>query len=417
MELFQELFLTASLALLLSFLVAKLVSMALAGDAWHHESRLKSGRNVGEELTMEELRFGERLTVPGYESERKVHEVIEEAAPGKVDEFKGESIQAEEIVKITHRAELGEELLEGGLKGEPKDKNLQEIVGLAEKLSGEIIEESGTVEKSLESRVDGESSAEKEVVPESEGDSLAVEKRLESIPDGESSTEKEVVPESEEHSVNVEKGVERRMEVESAPEKEVVPESEEIGRVVEREVREKVEEKEVSFDSEEDDWEGIERSELEKAFVAAAKFVLESASGGKEDLLATAGVGSDVQMDLYGLHKIATEGPCRDPQPMALKLSARAKWNAWQRLGQMSPELAMEQYIKLLSDRVPGWIEGKFASDVDEEAGISNTFASDLTTFSHHQPNNIDEREPEHKTEAEGGDWTGGSNFEERAKE
>ncbi|KAB1226525.1 Acyl-CoA-binding domain-containing protein 3 [Morella rubra] len=367
MELFQELFLTASLALLLSFLVAKLVSMALAGDACYHESRLKSGRNVGEGLTtMEELRFGERLTVPGYESERK------------------------------------------------------EIVGLAEKLSGETIEESGTVEKSLESRVNGESS-----------------------------TEKEVVPESEENSVNVEKGVERRMEVESAPEKEVVPESEELSRVVESEVREKVEEKEVSFDIEDDDWEGIESSELEKAFAAAdspevnyrcmftslhlsfltskmtpefdpkikqsaAKFILESAAAKfileirKEGLLATAGVGSDVKMDLYGLHKIATEGPCRDPQPMSLKFSARTKWNAWQRLGQMSPELAMEQYIKLLSDRVPGWIEGKFASDVDEEAGISNTFASDLTTFSHHQPNNIDEREPEHKTEAEGGDWTGG---------
>ncbi|KAB1202562.1 Acyl-CoA-binding domain-containing protein 3 [Morella rubra] len=117
MELFQELFLTASLALLLSFLVAKLVSMALAGDACYHESRLKSGRNVGEGLTtMEELRFGERLTVPGYESERKVREVIEEAAPGKVDEFEGESVQPEEILKITHHAELAEELLEGGLK-------------------------------------------------------------------------------------------------------------------------------------------------------------------------------------------------------------------------------------------------------------------------------------------------------------
>ncbi|KAB1202563.1 Acyl-CoA-binding domain-containing protein 3 [Morella rubra] len=142
------------------------------------------------------------------------------------------------------------------------------------------------------------------------------------------------------------------MEVESAPEKEVVPESEELSRVVESEVREKVEEKEVSFDIEDDDWEGIESSELEKAFAAAdspevnyrsaAKFILESASGRKEGLLATAGVGSDVKMDLYGLHKIATEGPCRDPQPMSLKFSARTKW------------------------------------------------------------------EPEHKTEAEGGDWTGG---------
>ncbi|KAB1202565.1 Acyl-CoA-binding domain-containing protein 3 [Morella rubra] len=294
MELFQELFLTASLALLLSFLVAKLVSMALAGDACYHESRLKSGRNVGEGLTtMEELRFGERLTVPGYESERKVREVIEEASSGR----RSMNLKAESV--STARGDPDFQASRTTLNWQ-KNYWREEIVGLAEKLSGETIEESGTVEKSLESRVNGESS-----------------------------TEKEVVPESEENSVNVEKGVERRMEVESAPEKEVVPESEELSRVVESEVREKVEEKEISY----------AKFILESA---AAKFILESASGGKEGLLATAGVGSDVKMDLYGLHKIATEGPCRDPQPMSLKFSARTKW------------------------------------------------------------------EPEHKTEAEGGDWTGG---------
>uniref|UniRef100_A0A453DH72 ACB domain-containing protein n=2 Tax=Poaceae TaxID=4479 RepID=A0A453DH72_AEGTS len=32
------------------------------------------------------------------------------------------------------------------------------------------------------------------------------------------------------------------------------------------------------------------------------------------------------QLRLYGLYKIATEGPCTAPQPSALKLKARAKW-------------------------------------------------------------------------------------------
>lgn len=70
-----------------------------------------------------------------------------------------------------------------------------------------------------------------------------------------------------------------------------------------------------------DDWEGIERSELENVFATAVKFVEVSESGNKKD-----DALSDVQMELYALHKIATEGPCRDPQPMPLMLSARSKW-------------------------------------------------------------------------------------------
>lgn len=31
--------------------------------------------------------------------------------------------------------------------------------------------------------------------------------------------------------------------------------------------------------------------------------------------------------------------------------------NAWQSLGNMSPDAAMEQYVALLSDKVPGWME------------------------------------------------------------
>lgn len=71
-------------------------------------------------------------------------------------------------------------------------------------------------------------------------------------------------------------------------------------------------------ESEGDDWEGVERSELERVFAAAANFV---GSGNKGD-----GWSTDAQMELYGLHKIAVEGPCHEPQPMPLKLSARAKW-------------------------------------------------------------------------------------------
>ncbi|KAL2895152.1 Acyl-CoA-binding domain-containing protein 3 [Bienertia sinuspersici] len=97
--------------------------------------------------------------------------------------------------------------------------------------------------------------------------------------------------------------------------------------------------------SDDEEWEGIERSELEKKFAKAMNLVECKDKEGK--LLKG---GNDVNMQLYGLQKVAIEGPCHEPQPMALKLSARAKWNAWQRLGNMTREDAMEQYIKLLSD-------------------------------------------------------------------
>ncbi|KAL0395820.1 UNVERIFIED_CONTAM: protein CONSERVED IN THE GREEN LINEAGE AND DIATOMS 27, chloroplastic [Sesamum calycinum] len=95
-----------------------------------------------------------------------------------------------------------------------------------------------------------------------------------------------------------------------------------------------------------DDWEGIERTELEKNFGEAVVFV---GSKSNADQIA------DVKLQLYGLQKVALEGPCHGSQPMALKLSARSKWNSWQKLGNMSRETAMEKYIEVLSKAVPNW--------------------------------------------------------------
>lgn len=67
-----------------------------------------------------------------------------------------------------------------------------------------------------------------------------------------------------------------------------------------------------------DDWEGIERSELEILFGKAVAFV---SSKRNADLLDT-----NLKLKLYALHKVATEGPCHLSPPLALKLSARAKW-------------------------------------------------------------------------------------------
>ncbi|CAN6487165.1 unnamed protein product [Victoria cruziana] len=104
---------------------------------------------------------------------------------------------------------------------------------------------------------------------------------------------------------------------------------------------------------EDDDWEGVESTELDEEFTAATTFIA-AASG---DPTAQK-VPNDVQLQLYGYYKIATEGPCRVPQPSALKVSARAKWNAWQRFGTMSPEEAMQNYINIVNEMYPTWSAG-----------------------------------------------------------
>ncbi|WCJ35529.1 acyl-CoA-binding domain 3 [Euphorbia peplus] len=151
------------------------------------------------------------------------------------------------------------------------------------------------------------------------------------------------------------------------------------------EVKRLFDEKEIKIDSEDDDddddWEGIERSELENIFAEASKFMED------EDL---GSAGSDVGMELYALHKIATEGPCREQPPMPLKVAARAKWNAWQRLGNMTPEVAMEQYVAIVSDKVPHWNEDKVVGDGKPEPVEVTTVevvTSDQSISSFNHPN------------------------------
>ncbi|CAK9320442.1 unnamed protein product [Citrullus colocynthis] len=115
---------------------------------------------------------------------------------------------------------------------------------------------------------------------------------------------------------------------------------------------------------EDDDWEGIERTELEKLFEAAVEIVrIHDIDDPK--------FSGELNMRLSGLHKIAMEGPCREPPPMALKISARAKWNAWKQLGNMTPEVAMESYINLVTENIPGWTPGITPVNSDQNASHS----------------------------------------------
>ncbi|KAF8659968.1 hypothetical protein HU200_058050 [Digitaria exilis] len=112
------------------------------------------------------------------------------------------------------------------------------------------------------------------------------------------------------------------------------------------------------------DWEGVESTELDEEFSAASAFVAASAASGTS-------VPEEAQLRLYGLYKIATEGPCTAPQPSALKLKARAKWNAWHKLGAMPTEEAMQEYIMIVHELFPNWDAGSSMRRKDEDSMAS----------------------------------------------
>ncbi|KAK7321651.1 hypothetical protein VNO77_32492 [Canavalia gladiata] len=230
-----DLFATASLALLLTFLVAKLVSLAMI-DTHTHTTTKRHVRNepVGS------VHRRERLTVQTAQSKSRVEFIS--------------PVQVAATYVETERK------IEGATSVKP-DSNV-----------------------AVESLV------------KSDSDIAVKEEIVESVEETEKFDDS-----TEQRNM---KSVEEISSIEPSTEIEV--------SAVESSVKEN--------DDEDDDWEGIERSELEKEFMVATEFV-----GGEENGLGSV-LGNNVQLELYGLHKVATEGPCRDPQPMPLKLFARAKW-------------------------------------------------------------------------------------------
>ncbi|KAJ9166311.1 hypothetical protein P3X46_021085 [Hevea brasiliensis] len=388
MELLQELFLTAVVAVLFSFLIAKLVSIAMAGGDSSRDSQLSKSQIIDQNENIsgyvddsisEDLQHFESLKVQGFKSEKRV-EFVEEGSQ-KVDEFVGEPVEVEKVGELVNRDEAIE----------------TECLQLPRKSTEEgLKEEEESSEDMLGKRV-ADIKLNREVGVILADDTNAIEQSDEVI-EGRVFHDNLLKENREIESIGVEFSVE----------KDVIEESEEI-RVVESGEKQKAQVKKIDIDSDEDDWEGIERSELEQVFAKAAKFV---EFGDKDGGLTS--LGNDVQMELYGLHKVATEGPCREQPPMALKVAARAKWNAWQRLGNMNQEVAMEQYIALVSDKVPGWMEDKSTvggGPGSSEAAKTGVVASELSTSPSHHPNIAEERNPEVLPDIEKNDFTGGPNL------
>lgn len=252
---------TAVLAVLFSFIVAKLVSVAMTSDAGA-ETQAKTGDGAELERgpAVEEVKFEGRLSARGCECQSGV-EFVEKA----VEQVHW--IEAEPIP--LHDAKVEETVSEQILvdRQEVPEKSLEAVE---------------LVEKSLE-----EKSGQCCVEELKRGDDESVERN------------------------SMESALDQVCVAEFKELKDLKCETEEVKEEISK----------MDGDDEDDDWEGIEKTELEKDFALAAKFV-----GSGETDRRMESFGSDLKMQLYGLHKVATEGPCHEPQPMALKVSARAKW-------------------------------------------------------------------------------------------
>ncbi|KAK1321356.1 hypothetical protein QJS10_CPA03g02242 [Acorus calamus] len=89
----------------------------------------------------------------------------------------------------------------------------------------------------------------------------------------------------------------------------------------------------------------------------------------------------------------------------------------------MNPELAMEQYITLLSDKFPGWMEEKLMGERKQEessgvggAGASGVSEPDVCSLVKEEPNSGNERKLEFHHHNEGGKMTGDSDSQEYAE-
>ena len=109
---------------------------------------------------------------------------------------------------------------------------------------------------------------------------------------------------------------------------------------------------------------------------------------------ATACVGSlaasgDVKdsnlLQFYGLYKQATEGKCDVPKPGIFDLKGRSKWAAWNALGDLSPDLAREQYVEMLTSLQPTWnVDMMEASKTRKGGGLGGPVFSSLANTASH---------------------------------
>jgi len=60
-------------------------------------------------------------------------------------------------------------------------------------------------------------------------------------------------------------------------------------------------------------------------------------------------VSNEILLQLYGAYKVATVGPNNTPQPSAIDMKGRAKWQAWKQASTLTSAQAQQRYIQLVN--------------------------------------------------------------------
>ncbi|KAH9495687.1 acyl-CoA binding domain-containing protein 6 [Bulinus truncatus] len=89
----------------------------------------------------------------------------------------------------------------------------------------------------------------------------------------------------------------------------------------------------------------FEFDNLDEVFKAATDYV--RVNGGNLD--------NEKLLYFYSRYKQAKEGKCNVPKPSFFDFQGKAKWEAWNKLGDMSRNQAMVEYISLLSNIDQDW--------------------------------------------------------------
>jgi len=70
-------------------------------------------------------------------------------------------------------------------------------------------------------------------------------------------------------------------------------------------------------------------------------------------------LSEDTLLILYSFYKQATVGECNIEKPGFLDFKGKKKWEAWKSLGNMTKEVAMENYIQAVAQIDPNWSENQ----------------------------------------------------------
>ncbi|KAK4352173.1 hypothetical protein RND71_027691 [Anisodus tanguticus] len=333
MDLFQEYFVTAMVALIFSCIIVKLVSAAVSNDGKKIDHK--------EKVVVEEAKITKGLVVRSRKSKKRVKFVDQEVV-GNVNHIDGMPCKVGGVVDQSENAGENKVALEEKVFVE---KKIEGIIKKGDDFKGEkVLENLDLIEHCGGERevIDGHDDADmcsKIMLLEEKDEVNKIDKKYEDILNKGDDFKEEKLLEylnlieqcdgHEDKDMSSKIGLlEENDEVKKIDELVVGKEKDIVNISVVDEVKlgenEAVEvgeglskktDKKVTDEDSDDDWEGIDRSELEEEFFKAVNFV------DGENLR------SELMMQLYGLQKIAMEGPCHEPQPMALKVYARAKWN------------------------------------------------------------------------------------------